>query len=444
MPAENMPAPGAATDGGSKPMRLGVTARGTPWERPLTMPADQLDHHLLIAGPPGAQRSRLLLTAALQAAGTADAAGERYPMLVLDTARQSVELVASLIWNQCPRRRSDLVLVDLVTPYEVAQLNLLDVRSTAEIPSAVKAAADILLAVSDARPDPDCLGDVDLALRAICEANLSLAGTDSRGNVLHLGAFLSRREFRAAVARRCSDRELREYFDPEDGAFEQMSSQARVRLLSFALSASAALEPLPFPLCHAFRSRVDLQSLFAGHKIVLVRLTRAYASTPCLLAALGAKLAEDAARSRSRIVIAEALRLFGEPGRASEFLSAAERHGAGVIAALDGRTGNRTDARRAAMVQEWVGGCRSGIALPRTQPGRSPEASATCYANLAIGHGRTGIVLSHTDELPTPTWAESAAAARHLRRSGYPFRLPHADNKQLAAQLTQALTATGP
>lgn len=367
MSAEHIPAP-RALDGACTPeIRLGLSAPGTRWERPLALPADQLDHHLLIAGAPGDGRGRLLASVAMQAAGLADGDGRRCPMLVLDTARQTVERVAGLIWHRCPERREDLVLADLVTPYQLAQFNPLDIGSSEDIPAAICAASEILAAAADSDPPADCLDTISLALRAICEANLSLEGTDRRGNVLHLVAFLSRPEFRTGVVARCADPEAAAFFAPEHGTFDQMSSRDRFRVLSFALSATATLEPLPFTLCHALPSRFDLDAMLAGRRIVLVRLTRAYAGTPCQLGPIGAMLAERAARARCRIVIDDAPALFSDPERAEKFLGTAEDRGAGVIAALNPRA-VPDQPEHAERVAAWIRRCRSRVAMSQAAP----------------------------------------------------------------------------
>jgi hypothetical protein len=408
-------------------IRLGVADVGTPHQRPFTMPADELDHHLLISGPAGDQRSRLMLAAAVQAA----AAPGRYPILVLDTSGEAVHQAAELLWEHYPDRREDLVLADLATRHQVALFNPLDVRSPTDVSAAVNASFDVLVAVSHIHPRRSCVDGIRLALQALCEANLTLTGSEYRANVSHLNAFLSHAEFRAGVIARCSDPRARAFYAPGLGTFDRMEKPDRVKLLSCALNATAALEPFPYPLCHALASRFELAPLLSRSKIVLVRLAGGGAES-CALASLGALLAEQAAAGRCRIVLGDALSMFTQPGRAGRFLADAAAHGAGVIAALDSRSDRTAERRRAGLVAEWVSGCRSRLSPMSVGPG--------FYANVSTGRGLTGPVFAFGEGLTLPTPLQRAAVARCLRQSGYPFTTPRVDRRQLNEQLTRTLT----
>ncbi len=405
---------------------FGMADVGTPRQRRLTMPADELDHHLLISGPAGAQRSRLVLAAAVGAAG----APGRWPMLVLDTSGETIRHSAELIWAHHPDRREDLVLADLATQHQVAMFNPLDVRSRNDIPAAVNAGFDVLVAVSRIPPRPSCVDGMRLALHALCEANLTLTDSEYRANVSNINAFLSHPEFRAGVMARCGDLQARAFYAPGVGTFDRMEKPDRVMLLSCVLNATAALEPFPYPLSHALASRFALAPLLSRSKIVLVRLAAADAES-CPLASLGALLAQQAATGRCRIVLGDALSMFTQPGRARRFLADATANRAGVIAALDSRSDRAAEHQRAELVTEWVSGCRSRLSpLP---------IGAGFYANLSTGQGPTAPVFGFAENPTPPTMRQRVAVAHSLRQSGYPFRIPRVSRRRLTEQLTQTL-----
>lgn len=237
-------------------------------------------NHLYLVGKSciATHNSQMMLWMILGVAKAKDADGNPFPMVVIDPHGQLVKDTTRMLILRCPERIKDMVICDLgdADNHPVA-LNPLDVRSREEVESAVNSVMEMMarhMALGESAPRAKTYAQ--LALTALCEANVQIADPETKCTLLHVMDFFTDPTFRRLVCDICPNPSVRDSFDPERGQFELLSERQQVDI---SMPIVRAITPLKTSegfgaVFSAGENKLDFTKLISQNKIVLVQLGR--------------------------------------------------------------------------------------------------------------------------------------------------------------------------
>jgi excisionase family DNA binding protein len=313
--------------------------------RPVGVRNTDLDQHLFVAGRAGSGKTELLKWMVLGAA-KAD-----YALVVVDAQGDLSLDLLHVIAKHAPERAADVVFCDFANEEWPLCFNPLDVRAQAEVAPAVEAVREMLERTwfLDQRSAPRALTYIEMALTALCEANLQLDG-DLKFNLIDVVPFFLDAEVRQLVVSFCSHVSVREMFDPDTGQFENLTVKARADQVQPIIRSFQDLTRSPAfaSMFRSGRNRLDFRRFLNGKKIVILRLAQLHTQhqageslgtllLPYMLSSIGDwGLRRDpetrAAKGHGcRVFVDEAPRQLGLHSAAVQILAEARKYDVGLV-----------------------------------------------------------------------------------------------------------------
>lgn len=415
--------------------RDGVIALGTAGGRLIGVHPDDLATHLSLTGVTGSGKSVMLghLAAGLAQRG--------HGVLMFDPNGDYTDRVGAALCQHAPERAADLIVLDADDRQHPILFNPLNVRDAAEIEMAVHSVKEALLAALNLDVDgaPRAMHHVEMALWAMCEANLRGLPGHLHLNVLDLQLFFSDADLRAATAAWSKNRSVRSLYGP-DGTFEMLGARGQIELVTPVMRTLEMMTTTPAgDTLGQSCDTVKVGEWLRDGKVILVRTpgchapaeqTAAKMLTALLLGRLAADLHEPLDR-RAFVVVDELQKHAGEAlmhllatGRKLGVSAIVSSQGAQslpprVLRAVQSDTQNKIvmclNAADAADLAAQVAG---GAARP--QPADLAELGVgEAWANLRCGNRASGPVRFQVLEpLDAPASAHQLVQAAALRSRG--------------------------
>lgn len=234
----------------------------------------QLDQHGLLVGRTGTGKSE---TAQWLVFGMVKA---DYPVIVVDPHGALHDALVRNLLIHAPEHAHRIISVDLSDEEYPVALNPLDVPSRRAIEARVAEIMEMLgsqmqLSAGNA---PRALNYAQLALTALCEANLVLRERPDTPlcTLLHLTRFYTSTEFRRLVCEFSENPGVHSAFDPETGSFEQLTEKVQAEHVAPLMRAFQPFETsqLFANTLGASQNKLDWTRLMRENRVVVVKLAR--------------------------------------------------------------------------------------------------------------------------------------------------------------------------